>query len=1022
MRTLSRHPLRRVASPVLALGILLLPPLAFAQSNGASATPGDDRLAVAQRSAARLLGELRARLADKQAGARQKDELRELRRSLDAVDAEELSDFAKVERHLRATGAARLMLERHAEALRSYRSGMAALKSSLDAAQKARSGPGGARDASRLQQLLPSQRGGARRRFDPGRLPMRRLEPNRANKPRLAAAEFARADLESNPRVRIASAAPLALVDLPGADDPAFLAETTEVVLGAAVQDRANALGHQPVAIFNWVHDNLEWSPGWGAIQRADHTLGSGRGNAIDLASALIALLRVSGIPARYVHGTVEMDADRFRVLAGDFGDAGAAVDFASAAGLPIVAVVSGGRIARIRFEHVWVEAAVDFFPSRGALNRVVDHWVSLDPSIKRVESLATPDYLALSGVPVASVVQAWASSGTSDPVAGWVQGLDSAALEQGLTPSPDAQAEVAAAVRSFFQDSYRPDDTVSLAEIAGGLRTTPRTDDVLPTGLPYGVLLVGARYAQLPPALQAQATIWLGAGVDGTPLSPVTLPLSQVNNQPLSVTFTFASLADHDAYASFLPDGPVTELSQLPDSVPAYLVSVVPQLRLRDDVIASAPPLRLGEPVSVGVSLSLPGVVGGRDRVSSVIAGSQLGLVICAGSVSPEAFERLRVRYAEAGALLDTGSIDDMLAYAGNLTLRLAGDAFHAGALEYFAQRLTVARLVTSGARLGRFQLVAGVASFGYVPTVSFRFGVPRSLGLGGLQLDAPNLLVNVQSRDGDPELRRQLLLRVGLLGSSLEADVPAFLRSPDLATPDDGRSAANNLLLALEAGQRIYDITERNRASIADLQLPAEVLADITAAVDAGLEVITHQLPLAAPGRVAGVSTAGYVVLDPVTGEGQYLLDNGTNGGLSNTADQMLEHCAYMNRPGFVDNDVDWARFKITRKCAELARDLKQKAIQADAKLMQDKIKAVQDFHEVFAKVPLVIADCITAGAPLILSDALVLIRSAAIQMAFITADLRSALIVEQQKKLAEDMKKFVELVHDFCMEFPP
>ena len=1011
------HPL----AVFLALCATLVPLTALAQPRaGGLAEAPDERLGQALVRAEGVLETLGVRFAEKRGAAHEKAELRAIRETLDSIDDTELDEFGQVETHLRRVGAAPVILERHAEAVRAYRSEMAALKATLDAVQAAPPGEAGVRAATRARQQLEAKRPRGRARLDPSRLPTRVLEPNRGNAPKLSPAEFRRADLDSNPTVRIASAAPLALLllpDLPGAGDPAFLGQTVEIGFTAAVRARAAELGRDPVRIFNWAHDHLEWNPGWGAIQSAEHTLGSGRGNAIDLSGALVALLRVSGIPARYVHGTVEMDADRFRILAGDFDNAGAAVDFASASGLPIAAVVSGGRIARVRFEHVWVEAAVDFFPSRGAVNRVADRWVDLDPTIKRVLTRATPDYAAVSEVPVESVMQAFARSGAADPDAGWRQGLDTAALAQGLVPAPAAQAQVAAAARAFFEETYRPADTVSLAQIAGGIRVEPRTDGVLPSSLPYSVLVVGARYAQIPPALQAEATISFGLDLEGAPVAPVTLPLARVNNQPLSISFTFASLADHDAYVSFLPAGEVTSLSQLPASIPGYLISVVPQIRLGDDVITSTTPVRLGETVGFGVALRLPGVVGGRDRLSSVIAGSQLAVVVCAGSANTAEFERLRQRYAEAEPLLESGSVDDILAYASNFTSRLSGDAFHAGALEYFARRLTDAELITTGARLGRFQLVAGVASFGYVPTVRFRFGIPRTLALGVLQVDAPNLLVNVQSHDGDPELRRLLMLRIGMLGSSLEAEVPAFLWSPDLTTPDTGASAANNLRRALEAGQRIYHLTQRNRGSIAQLQLSAEAISDITAAVDAGLEVITHQLPITVAGPAGSFTTAGYVVLDPVTGAGQYLLDNGTNGGVGNTADDMMAICANTNRPGFVDNGVDWARHQITRKCAEFARSLKGQAEQINLKRINAKIKAIKDYHEIFAKVPMVVADCITVGAPLILSDILVQIRSAAILLAFQAADLRSLVITELHVKLAKKMKQLVEVIHSYC-----
>ncbi len=47
------------------------------------------------------------------------------------------------------------------------------------------------------------------------------------------------------------------------------------------------------------------------------------------------------------------------------------------------------------REEHVWVEAAIDFYPSRGAVNKSADSWVALDGSFKQYEDLQGLDVIA---------------------------------------------------------------------------------------------------------------------------------------------------------------------------------------------------------------------------------------------------------------------------------------------------------------------------------------------------------------------------------------------------------------------------------------------------------------------------------------------------------------------------------------------------------------------------------------------------------------------------------------------------
>jgi transglutaminase-like putative cysteine protease len=58
---------------------------------------------------------------------------------------------------------------------------------------------------------------------------------------------------------------------------------------------------YDPVKIHHWVRNHIEWIPTWGAVQNAELTLSAQRGNAMDIASLTLALLRASGIPSRYV-------------------------------------------------------------------------------------------------------------------------------------------------------------------------------------------------------------------------------------------------------------------------------------------------------------------------------------------------------------------------------------------------------------------------------------------------------------------------------------------------------------------------------------------------------------------------------------------------------------------------------------------------------------------------------------------------------------------------------------------------
>jgi transglutaminase-like putative cysteine protease len=173
----------------------------------------------------------------------------------------------------------------------------------------------------------------------------------------------------------LAAAGSLSDITLPGTTvsatpTAADLAETEDVQLTPAIRAQAAALNNNPVQIHNWVRNTIEFIPSYGSIQGADLTLQSKRGNAFDTASLEIALLRAAGIPARYAYGTVQLPAEQVMNWVGNVTKPEAAQSLMGQGGIPNVALVSGGKIIAFKLEHVWVEAYVDYVPSRGAVNK----------------------------------------------------------------------------------------------------------------------------------------------------------------------------------------------------------------------------------------------------------------------------------------------------------------------------------------------------------------------------------------------------------------------------------------------------------------------------------------------------------------------------------------------------------------------------------------------------------------------------------------------------------------------------
>ena len=188
----------------------------------------------------------------------------------------------------------------------------------------------------------------------------------------------------SGPRAKLSPPTDKALA----APTPADLAPTLEVAFTPALQAQAQALGHNPHKIFQWVHDHIHFLPTYGSAQGAQDTFDKRSGNAFDIASLTLALLRASNIPARYVYGVIDVPAGKVMNWVGGAQTVSAAQQMLSQGGVPNLALTQAGKIHALRLEHVWVEAFIDYHPARGAKHvggvSEGDSWVAMDPAFKQ--------------------------------------------------------------------------------------------------------------------------------------------------------------------------------------------------------------------------------------------------------------------------------------------------------------------------------------------------------------------------------------------------------------------------------------------------------------------------------------------------------------------------------------------------------------------------------------------------------------------------------------------------------------
>jgi uncharacterized membrane protein len=101
-----------------------------------------------------------------------------------------------------------------------------------------------------------------------------------------------------------------------GSVDPTLLASTPDAnTTDSFVQEKAAELHYDPQQIFNYLHNDIGYNSYTGSLRGARGTLWSGAGNALDVASLGVALMRASGIPAQYEPGTLSQSQAQTLIL-----------------------------------------------------------------------------------------------------------------------------------------------------------------------------------------------------------------------------------------------------------------------------------------------------------------------------------------------------------------------------------------------------------------------------------------------------------------------------------------------------------------------------------------------------------------------------------------------------------------------------------------------------------------------------------------------------------------------------------
>ncbi|HEY2395934.1 MAG TPA: RHS repeat-associated core domain-containing protein [Rudaea sp.] len=629
---------------------------------------------------------------------------------------------------------------------------------------------------------------------------------------------------------------------------PADLAETPEVVLTPTIRDLANSLGKNPVQIYNWVRNHVVFTPTYGSIQGADATLQTRHGNAFDTASLLIALLRASNIPARYVYGTVEVPTAAAENWVGNVSIPDAAISLFDQGGIPVQGVTGGGTIAAVQIEHVWVEAFVDFSPSRGAENRVPTTWVPLDASYKQYHF--APAMGVREGV-------------TLDTAALGAQ------LAQGATVDSDGITSLNSAVLAAVYNDFSQrvgnyiaaqKANATVGDVVGNQTTVSEELPLLAGALPYKTIAVGGIYSILPDPLRWKVQYGVYATEfdreQGSAITAVSQSLPQLVGKRLTLSFAGATSSDNSKIASALNTNP------LPSAITGTSIQTNAQLTIDGQVISSGGSVPLGTVLVGGLGVFDPQIGDWAFTADAqVVAGETHSLVMIGQGLAPATLAASRDRLAAMDTQMGAGQ------YVG-----LSQDAFVGEILNYAG--LAYATTVAGNSEL--MCKACGIVGYA-LPTIirvntrasaTIVGGLPQNVSFPGIALDVEALGRTAVAADNNAS--RALAFQRSY-GEHASAYTHLLLDALFTDSTHAGQTAST--VRALDAanttGRKIFLVTSDNSASIIPkLSVDPATINVLEDAIGAGRTAIVSQSAV----TIGSWSGTGYLLEDPDVGSGDY------------------------------------------------------------------------------------------------------------------------------------------------------
>ncbi|MBL0038830.1 MAG: hypothetical protein IPP36_09895, partial [Nitrosomonadales bacterium] len=517
------------------------------------------------------------------------------------------------------------------------------------------------------------------------------------------------------------------------------------------------------------------------------------------------------------------------------------------------------GQIKAIKLEHVWVEAYVDYIPSRGAVNNKPNTWIPMDASYKQYTYTQGMDIKGQIPLDAQALITQAQTGATVDP-SGWVQNINGTAIQTALTTYQTQVQDYINAQKA----------TATVGDVLGTKTIIPQNNSILMGTLPYTTIATGGKFTTLPTQVRHQFQYNLYASAldraTDTPIFSFQQSLPNIAGKKITLSFAPATQADTDLIASTLPkphaDGTPILPSELPTSLPGYLIHLTAELRLDGQIVASGGTFTMGDELVASEGLFDPARGWDFADDTSPIAGEYIATHLDLQGISTAQLQSLKDRLASTQAKLTSAQ------YAGITKEETSGDILYSAALSYFAANQAASQIAQRAAGIVEYRR----PSFGNFLTsakTSYWFGIPKNVSFPGLMMDINRYASILVAKDNSSVVG--YMLQSGMRESAYEHLIPEKLFTDPLdPNRPQGVSAVKALALAASQGQKIYTLNKTNQPQhqtlLTQITIDAGARQEIQNALAAGKEVTVHQAPI----TQSGWTGSGYIITDPDTGAG--------------------------------------------------------------------------------------------------------------------------------------------------------